>query len=156
MSHVSAPGAVSVHDPSRIAEGIAELVGQTQHLIELQEALIGRNVYDPIIVDLSTATSQTFTLPPEAHQLELVTISSDTAATVKLFRQGPDLFGSAGKLIGQVYVAANQPASTVALNAPVPPSNANNLIVTTSVAIAHGALVIVLARTRPGGYPYAG
>ncbi len=145
---------VSLHDPARIVEELAELIGQMQHFIDLQEALIGRNPYDPLVVDLSKGTSQTIYLPAEAHQLELVQVSGDTAATIKLFRLD-ERSGLSGKLIGQVYMPANSVAPPLALNCPIPPE-ACQLIITTSAPVVNGACVITLCRTRPGGYPYAG
>lgn len=147
-------GSVSAHDPTRIAEELAELIGQMQHLIELQEALIGRNPYDPLIVDLSKGVSQTIYLPAEAHQLELAQVSGDTACTIKFLRVS-ERSGPAGQLIGQVYMSATSVAPPLQLNCPIPPEGCQ-LIITTSAPVVNGACVITLCRTRPGGYPYAG
>lgn len=138
----------------RVSEQLAELIGQTQHLIELNEALIGRNPYDPLVVDLSKGTSQTVFLPAEACQIEQIQVSGDTAATIKFFRV-TEASGPTGKLIGQVYLPANNVAPPLQLNCPVPPEGCS-LIVSTSGAIVNGSCVVTLARTRPGGYPYAG
>lgn len=132
---------------------LAELIGQLQHLIDLAEAQTGRNVYDPLVVDLHTATSQTINLPAEAHQIETVQVSSDTACIVKLYRVD-QVSGPAGKLIGQLYIPAGG-AAPLDLNCPIPPTSCQ-LLVTTSAAVANGAAVVTLARTRTGGYPYAG
>lgn len=153
MAEVQAP-----MDLHRVSEQLAELIGQTQHLIELQEALVGRNPYAPIVVDLHVGTSQIVNLPAEACQIEQVQVSGDTAVTTKFFLVS-DISGPAGKLIGQIYMPANAPVPALALNCPVTPGGnpgSNTLIITTSAAIANGSCVITLARTRPGGYPYAG
>lgn len=138
----------------RVSEQLAELIGQTQHLIELQEALIGRNPYMPLIVDLSKGTSQEIYLPAEAHQIETIQVSGDTAATIRFFLV-TDAAGPAGKVIGQIYMPAQSVAPPLVINCPVPPE-ACQLIIATSAAITNGSCTITLARTRPGGYPYAG
>lgn len=141
----------------RLPEMLAELVGLTQHLVDLNEALIGRNPYTPIVVDLHVGTSQTINLPVEAHQLELAQVSGDTAVTTKMFLlDGAGEQGTAGRLIAQIYMPINQPCPPLALNCPVRPGNNNQLIITTSAPVANGSCVITLSRTRPGGYPYAG
>lgn len=145
-------------DMHRVSEQLAELIGQTQHLIELQEALIGRNPYPPIVVDLSKGTSQTINLPAEACQIEQIQVSGDTASTTKFFLVS-DVYGPTGRLIGQIYMPANAPVPALALNCPVAPGGnqgSNTLIITTSAAIVNGSCVITLSRTRPGGYPYVG
>ena len=145
---------VSAHDPTRMPEELAELIGQMQHLIELLEAQVGRSPYDPIVIDLSVAASQTINLPAEAHQLELAQLSGDTAVTVQFFRLDQQS-GPNGKLIGQVFLPANSAAPPLALNCPIPPTSCQ-LKVVTSAAVTKGACVVTLARTRPGGFPYAG
>ena len=143
----------SAHDPAQIATELAALVGQVQHLIDLAELSVGRNVYDPLVVDLSAGTSQTIFLPSEAHQIETVQVSSDTAATIQLYRID-QYSGTSGKLIGQIYTIAGATGVPLQLNCPIPPTSCQLKIVT-SVAIAHGAAVVVLARSRSGGFPYA-
>lgn len=142
------------HAPAT-AEQMAELIGQIQHLIELEEALIGRNPYTPLVVDLSKGTSQTVNLPAEGHQIETLQVSGDTGVTVKIFLQHQGVLSSGGQLIGQVYMPANSVAPPLVLNCAVPPTGAT-LLITTSGAVVNGSCVVTLARTRPGGYPYAG
>lgn len=145
---------VSPHDPTQMPVQLAELIGQLQHVIDLFEIQIGRNVYDPLVIDLSKGTSQTIYLPAEAHQLETVQVSGDTAATVKLYRID-QYSGPSGKLIGQVFMPANSVAPPLAINCPVPPTQCQ-LLITTSAAVVNGACVVTLARSRNGGFPYAG
>lgn len=141
----------------RLSEQMAELIGQTQHLIDLQETMIGRNVYTPLVVDLHVGTSQVINLPVESHQIELAQVSGDTAVTTKFFLvDGAGERGPSGVLIAQIYMPINQPCPPLAINCPVRPGPNNQLIITTSAAVANGSCVITLARTRPGGFPYAG
>ena len=140
------------HTPLTIQ--LAEIIGQLQHLIDLSESASGRNIYDPLIVDLSGGTSQTFALPAESHTVETVTLSSDTAATVRLYRVD-QRSGPAGTLIGQATLPAAGPGITLRLNCPIPPSAAS-LKVTTSVAVTNGACVVTLARLSSGRYPDVG
>ena len=144
---------VSPHDPTQMPVELAEMIGQLQHIIDLQEALIGRNVYDPLVIDLHIATSQIFNLPAEAHQIETVQVSSDTAVTVKVYRVD-QYSGPSGKLIGQVYIPAASAAPPLQLNCPIPPTQCQ-LLITTSAAVTTGACVVTLARSRSGGFPYA-
>lgn len=159
MSASSVAGAVAEHVsqshmPATAEQG-AEIIGQLQRMIDLLDASSGRNPYTPIVVDLSKGQSQTIDLPAEAHQIEAMQVSGDTAATVKVFLQHSGILQAAGQLIGQVYSPASSVAPPLILNCPVPPLRAA-LTITTSVAMTNGALVITLARVRPGGYPYAG
>ena len=148
MSHDEA----TPHIPLTIQ--LAEIIGQLQHLIDLSEAASGRNIYDPLVVDLSVALSQTVPLPSESHTLVGVTLSSDTAATVQLYRIDP-YAGPSGKLIGQAYLPAAAVAVYVRLDCPVSPTAAS-LKVVTSAAIVHGAAVVTLAQLRSGRYPNVG
>lgn len=144
-------------DLSMVSEQLAELIGQTQHLIELQEALVGRNPYAPIVVNLAAGTSQTVNLPAEGHQIEMAQVSGDTASTIKFFLlDGAGERGTGGTLIAQVYLPAQNVAPPLSINCPVRPGNNNQLLITTSGSIVNGSCTITLARTRPGGYPYAG
>ena len=140
------------HTPLTIQ--LAEIIGQLQHLIDLSESACGRNIYDPLVIDLSAGTSQTVALPSESHTVETVTLSSDTAATVKLYRVEPRSY-PVGTLIGQVYVPAGASGVAVRLNCPVRPVAAS-LKITTSATVTNGACVVTLRRERPGGYPDVG
>lgn len=133
---------------------LAEIIGQLQHLIDLSEAASGRNIYDPLVIDLSVALSQTVPLPSESHTIVGVTLSSDTAATIKLFLVEPRSY-PVGTLIGQVYIPAGASGVAVRLNCPVRPVAAW-LKITTSAAVVNGACVVTLRRERPGGYPDVG
>lgn len=143
---------------ARENEQLAELIGQVQSLLDLARFSVGRPPYPPTVATLDTLTAATVTLPAEAHTIEAVQLSTDTATVCTVTLNDPHAPGG-GRVIARI-VAPVGVTAPIPVNCAVPPiRNSNNggtLSLTLAPAPAHGSLHVLLTPQAPGGYPYAG